>query len=200
MGGASWASGVYATAFATNGTGYAEAADLQALTPGSAATFEAWVYLTSPPGGLVSVINKWSQSVDDEYLFGLTSNRRLHFAWKTTGAGAWGTTSYNETTADAGQLPVGAWTHVAVVRDGTTLTFYINGDVAATASVMDTNPFRDGRNTLRIGGQGRGTVAPYFPGLIDELRIYNRALTQAEIQQDMNTPIGGGGAGAPRIK
>jgi hypothetical protein len=193
MSGASWASGRYGMAFATNGTGYTEAMDLQALTPGPASTFEAWVYLTSPPASLASIINKWSQSVDDEYLFGLTSSRRLYFAWKTTGGGAWGTPSYNETTAEAGQLPVGAWTHVAVVRSGATLTFYINGDAVATSSVMDSNPFRDGRNTLRLGNQGRGIVSTSFPGLIDEVRIYNRALTQPEIQQDMNTPIGGGG-------
>ena len=86
---------------------------------------------------------------------------------------------------------------MAVVRAGTMLTFYINGDVVATAPVMDANPFRDGRNTLRIGGQGRGTISPYFPGFIDEVRIYNRALTQEDIQRDMNTPIGGG-SGEPR--
>jgi Concanavalin A-like lectin/glucanases superfamily len=40
---------------------------------------------------------------------------------------------------------------------------------------------------LRIGG----TVlyGEYFQGRIDEVRVYNRALTQAEIQQDMNTPV-----------
>ncbi len=200
MGGASWAPGRYGSALAVNASGFAEAIDLQPLTPGTSATFQAWVYLTNPPDGLVSIVNKWSQSVDDEFLFGVAANRRLHFAWKTTGATTWGNTSYNETTADAGQLAVGVWTHVALVRAGTTLTFYINGDVVATATVMDANPFRDGRNTLRIGGQGRGTVSPYFPGLIDDVRIYNRALTQQAIQQDMNTPIGGGGLNEAPLK
>jgi hypothetical protein len=42
---------------------------------------------------------------------------------------------------------------------------------------------------LRIGGN---TVwGEYFSGLIDEIRIYNRALTPAEIQSDMNVPVGG---------
>jgi hypothetical protein len=200
MGGASWAPGRYGSALATNDTGFAEAVDLQALTPGTSATFEAWVYLTRPPDGLVSIINKWSQSADDEFLFGVALNRRPHFAWKTTGATSWGNTSYNETTAGAGQVPVGAWTHVALVREGSTLTFYINGDVVATATVMDTNPFRDGRNTLRIGGQGRGAVSPYFPGFVDDVRIYNRALSQTEVQRDMNTPIGGGGPSEPPIQ
>ena len=41
---------------------------------------------------------------------------------------------------------------------------------------------------LRIGGN---TIWPeWFSGLIDEVRIYNRALTQAQIQADMNTPLG----------
>ena len=42
-------------------------------------------------------------------------------------------------------------------------------------------------NPLRIGGTT--ALAQYFAGLIDEVRIYNRALSQAEIQTDMNTPI-----------
>ena len=43
--------------------------------------------------------------------------------------------------------------------------------------------------TLRIGGNSMW--GEFFQGRIDEIRIYNRALTQAEIQTDMNTPIGG---------
>ena len=42
-------------------------------------------------------------------------------------------------------------------------------------------------NPLRIGGST--ALAQYFAGLIDEVRIYNRALSQSEIQTDMNTPI-----------
>ena len=44
------------------------------------------------------------------------------------------------------------------------------------------------RSPLRIGGNA--VWGEYFSGLIDEVRIYNRALTAAEIQADMNTPIG----------
>ena len=41
---------------------------------------------------------------------------------------------------------------------------------------------------LRIGGNA--IWGEYFSGLIDEVRIYNRALTPTEIQTDMNTPVG----------
>jgi Concanavalin A-like lectin/glucanases superfamily len=37
---------------------------------------------------------------------------------------------------------------------------------------------------------GQRTGGYYFNGIIDDVRIYNRALTQAEIQADMNTPVG----------
>ena len=55
---------------------------------------------------------------------------------------------------------------------------------AATANIAtSTNP-------LQIGGDS--IYGQYFNGRIDEVRIYNRALSATEIQTDMNTPIGGG--------
>ena len=47
---------------------------------------------------------------------------------------------------------------------------------------------------LRIGGNS--IWGEWFAGLIDEVRIYNRALTAAEVQGDMNTPVGGAAAAA----
>ena len=41
---------------------------------------------------------------------------------------------------------------------------------------------------LRLGGNG--IWGEWFAGLIDDVRVYNRALTAAEIQTDMNTPVG----------
>ncbi len=89
-----------------------------------------------------------------------------------------------------GQVPLNVWTHVAIVRTGATLSFYLNGALSSSTSPMDTSPFRNGTNSLRVGGQGRGGANRYFPGRIDEVRIYNRALTVVELQTDMNTPIG----------
>ena len=44
---------------------------------------------------------------------------------------------------------------------------------------------------------GRRSGGFYFQGVIDEVRVYDRALTAAEIQADMNTPLGvAGGHGA----
>ena len=72
-----------------------EAADIDALNPGTEATFEAWVFLNSLPTDLVSVFNKWSQTIDDEYLMGINPNQTQLFAWQTTGGYVWGGPSFN---------------------------------------------------------------------------------------------------------
>jgi Concanavalin A-like lectin/glucanases superfamily/Fibronectin type III domain len=187
LNGAAWtASGKFGSALAFNGaSSFVEAPDITALTPQTDATFEAWVLLTATPSETASVINKWSQTADDEYLFGVTPGRTVYLAWQTTGGATWGTGSYNEASG-TGQIPLNAFTHIAVVRSGTTLSFYINGSLdAVRTGVTDANPFRGGITTLRLGGQGRGARNRFFTGTIDEVCIYNRALTQQEIQTYM---------------
>ena len=189
--GPSWTTaGRYGNALSFNGTSaYVEAANSNSLNPGTAATFSAWVNVLAANADISSVINKWSQTIDDEYLFGLDSSNRLTFTWQTTGGNVWGPPSYYIVTGNA-QIPLGTWTYITVVRNGPAINFYINGNLDAVfSSAADANPFRSGINTLRIGGQNRGGMARVLNGTIDEVRIYNQALTPAQIQNDMNTPI-----------
>jgi hypothetical protein len=87
----------------------------------------------------------------------------------------------------AAQAPAAnVWTHVAGTYDGTTLRLYING--VQVASVNRTGPIATSTGPLRIGGNS--LWGEFFQGRIDEVRVYNRALTPAEIQTDMNTPVG----------
>jgi hydrogenase maturation factor HypE len=85
----------------------------------------------------------------------------------------------------AAALPLNTWTHVAITYDGTTLRMFING--VQTASKVLGGSITVSTGALQIGGN---TVwGEYFKGLIDEVRIYNRALTSAEIQLDMAAPV-----------
>ena len=86
-------------------------------------------------------------------------------------------------------LSVNTWTHLAGTYDGTALRLYVNGVLVRTrahagAIFSTTGP-------LRIGGSSVITPwgSQYFKGQIDELRIYNRTLSQGEIQVDMNTAL-----------
>src|SRR6266404_4103686 len=190
LSGPSWTTaGRYGSALSFNGTNaYVEAANSNSLNPGTAATFSAWVNVLAASANISSVVNKWSQTIDDEYLFGLDSSNRLTFAWQTTGGNVWGRPSYNSVSGNA-QVPLGTWTYITVVRNGPAISFYVNGNLDAKFNTADANPFRNGINTLRIGGQNRGGTPRFLNGIIDEVRVYNQALTPAQIQADMNTAI-----------
>ncbi len=83
------------------------------------------------------------------------------------------------------QLPLNAWTHLAATHDGTTLRLYVNGAQVGSRAVSGSLLTSTG--TLRIGGNT--LWGEFFQGMIDEVRIYNRALSQGEIQADMTRPI-----------
>ena len=88
--------------------------------------------------------------------------------------------------APSGQLAANAWTHLAATYDGSVARLYVNGTQVAARTGVPTITTSTG--ALRIGGDSVW-AGEWFDGLIDELRVYNRALTQADIAADMTTPI-----------
>jgi hypothetical protein len=85
----------------------------------------------------------------------------------------------------ANVLPTGVWTHVALTWDGATARLYVNGVQAASRALA--GPIAAGNQPLRIGG-GASFAGEFFEGRIDEVRLYNRALTAAEILSSLITP------------
>jgi hypothetical protein len=83
------------------------------------------------------------------------------------------------------RLVAGSWTHLAATYDGTWQRLYING--VEVAQRVQTGLIASSSSALRIGGDS--VWKQYFQGRIDEVRIYNRALSVSEIQADMDTPI-----------
>jgi hypothetical protein len=82
-------------------------------------------------------------------------------------------------------LATNTWTHLAMTFDGAALRFYVNGTLVRT--VNTTGNIVNGTGPLRIGGNA--PWGEYFAGQIDDVRVYNRALTLTEIQADMNAPV-----------
>lgn len=87
-------------------------------------------------------------------------------------------------------LSTGTWTNIIITYNGTTIKGYKNG-VYVTEDDMT---FTDASDTITIGNYG-GTKTYGWDGGIDEARIWNRALSQSEITQEMNSanPISGNG-------
>ena len=82
-------------------------------------------------------------------------------------------------------IALNTWTHLATTYDGANQRLYINGVLVATKA--QTGAIAAANQPLRIGGNN--VSGEFFQGLIDEVRIYNRALSAAEITADMTTPV-----------
>ena len=95
--------------------------------------------------------------------------------------------SYNGS-SNAGVIALNAWQHVAVSYDNGTLTFYVNGveqGISTGVPVPNTRV-----SSPRIGMRSTDLLRG-FDGRIDELRIWDRALTATEIQASMNLELSG---------
>jgi chitodextrinase len=175
--GATWTtSGKYGNALTFNGTNASvtinNAASLQ-LT--SAMTLEAWVYPTTVNSTWRDVIYKGD---DNYYLMAMSTNSSHPVAGAILGG------VYAEAIGP-NALTANTWAHLAATYDGATVRLYVNG--VQVASQARTGAIATSTNPLQIGGDS--IYGQYFAGRIDEARIYNRALSVAEIQSDMNAPL-----------
>src|SRR5207249_2318423 len=81
------------------------------------------------------------------------------------------------------------WYHVTGVYNASarTLDIYVNG-VLNNGTLSGTVPASQINSAVNVN-IGRRSGGFYFNGVIADVRVYNRALSQAEIQADMNTPV-----------
>jgi len=97
--------------------------------------------------------------------------------------------------------PIG-WTHVATTYDGTTTTLYLNG-VGTTSTAESGNLSYAYVTTFKIGLYAANAWWLPYAGLIDDVGVWDRALSSVEIGQLYNSgdgmPILGGGAGSVQI-
>jgi hypothetical protein len=142
-------------------------------------TLEAWVDSTANGGVWRTVVFKEKPG---GMLYSLYANNGA--ANRPTGQVFLANTEQD--TVGTATLPLNTWTHLAATYDGSALRLYVNGALSTTFLVSGT--LAPTTNPLRIGGN---TIwGEYFRGLIDDVRIYNRALTPTEIGSDMAKPVG----------
>jgi hypothetical protein len=148
-------------------------ADAPSLDLSNGMTLEAWVYPTVALTGWTAVVDK---DIDRYYLMGSSDIDVPAIG------GTFGTTNVN--LRGVAPLAVNTWTHLAATYDRTHIRLYVDG--VEVASIAQTAAISTSTAVLTIGADFYGE---YFTGLIDEVRVYDRALTASEIQTDSARPI-----------
>ncbi len=155
----------------------ADANDLD-LTTGM--TLEAWVNPTNTSNWRTAIIKERPNDLN----YGLYSGGATVPNASITTVGA---TGYGEAIGPAGSvLPLNTWTHLAATYDGAVVRLYRGGTQIASANRAGSMNTSTG--VLRLGGNS--IWGEWFAGRLDDVRIYNTALTPTQIQTDMNTAVG----------
>jgi YD repeat-containing protein len=170
--GAAWGAGPNGSAVSLDGVNdYVQVGAQSSLVMSSAASLSAWIYPTgagSEPtyGGVI--INK-----EGEYQIVRFPDGSIQWSFANSNPG-WNfiNTGY--------VAPLNQWTHVAVVYESGVVKTYINGTLThtytGTGAIGDVN---NTQNEFRVGG--RQAISQTFQGRIDEVRVYNRALSVQEV-------------------
>jgi large repetitive protein len=168
LGGATFAAGKVGQALSFNGSQFANAGTPANLTSvGSQITLDGWVNPAVTDANSHVYFGR-SVSNGNDYL--LLANFGILTGVIKTGV--------TETFLSTGvTLSINTWTHIALTYDGTTMTVYVNGVVAASQAKSGT--IANSGASFDIGGRSGGL---FFTGLIDEVEVFSRALMAAEIK------------------
>ncbi|MFM6375682.1 MAG: Calx-beta domain-containing protein [Microcystis panniformis] len=151
------------------------------LKVSTAITIEAWINPTgtgSNPSGGGIIVNK-----EGEYEVARFSDGTIQWAFANSNPGwVWINTGY--------VAPLNQWTHIAVTYDLGLIKTYANGVLVhiynGSGTIGENHP---DLNDFRIGG--RQGQSQFFQGSIDDVRVWNKARPQTEIQADLNRELTG---------
>lgn len=140
-------------------------------------TFETWVYATSSPNNSYTGIVSIGMPSD---LTSGTNGHEIRIGQSFAGDGKLGFLAPNSAstadvwTATSSALPLGVWTHLALVRSSTTMTLYVNGVSAATRTGVDFNhtgyPTKSNIGAFFISKNG-GWADGEFYGAVADIRL-----------------------------
>ncbi|MEA2136290.1 MAG: hypothetical protein QOC68_4199 [Solirubrobacteraceae bacterium] len=144
-------------------------------------TIESWVRPTALGTAWRSVLLK-EQPGDFVYTLYASTNASRPSGWVFIGG--------EKEARGAAALAANAWTHLASTYDGANLRLYVNGTLVKTLAL--TGNIATSTGALRLGGNA--IWGEWYAGTLDDVRVYNRALTAAEIQADMTKGVAVAGA------
>jgi hypothetical protein len=168
-----WGPGVSGNSLTLTGTnqGYVDLPDNIANTTDF--TFTAWVYWNIE-GDWQRIFDFGSDTSAFMLLTPRSGNNTIHFSIYISSL------ILSQQLHVKGQLSSGAWNHLAVSLNGDTGKLYINGSLKVFNTSMTINPQDLGAINNYLG-KSQFITDPYFDGKLDEVMLYNYALTDAEI-------------------
>ncbi len=184
--GAQWTDGKFGSALEFDGAGtHAEIPDSLSLQITEEMTVAAWVYLhmlgaSGNHDAIVAKVSTWS------FITFARSNPAYQFAW-------WDSVTKNLIPGEAKWIvsdwvpEVDTWYHMAVtMKSGDKLFFYQDGEVIKESPYPGAIPAGAGNSILV--GKGNGATEN-FDGAVDEVKIFNTALSQQDVQDTMNASV-----------
>ena len=171
-----WVNGKLAMALQFDGVDdFVEVPHAEILTVDNEVTVMAWINTSRHGGpgteGYQGIVAKGNST--RSYSLYTQSAGTLHFS--TTSAGAYVGSS------SSAQVPLNEWVHVCAMVVGGQHVYYINGEPAGTGGSGINLPGAADTDNVVIGRTQEGATRSFL-GMIDDVRIYNHALTQGEIQ------------------
>nr|WP_246506578.1 Ig-like domain-containing protein [Kistimonas asteriae] len=154
--------------------------------PAESMTVAGWVNLDSADtwGGFFGLIQD-NGSYEKGWLLG-TQDQKFSFALKS---GDSSTLTY--LTDDAASFELGQWYHVAATYDGATMNLYVNGELVVSSTDQSGAIDYPSSGRLQIGAYSDDDEQFGHDGKLDDMRLYDTALTEAQIQQAMEGQQGG---------
>lgn len=140
-------------------------------------TISAWVKRDATDTGDVSILSKRNVSFTEGYDLTLTNTNKVNIKWKNGAVQS--LTSYTS-------IPNNQWHHIAITYNESRVSIYIDGvldNSAIKAAPVASN------TSFHIAAAGKRTPIQHFKGHIDEVRIWNRALTESQLRFIMNQEI-----------
>jgi hypothetical protein len=176
--------------YAINGTPTALVAPkVTAFDPGANFTLEAWVFPTTESATNYTFIagKRGDFSGNPNAMFDLIMRPGGNALFEISN----GTVNSNSVVSSTSPIPLGAWTHIAVSYDGSSLKMYINGVLDAQTSTKSipipiiTSPF-----CIAEGIRSDGTVSmSNFSGLISQVRFWSTTRTQSQLKIGMTEGV-----------
>lgn len=172
-----WTAGIVGGALGFDGAGdYVRVANYP--KPASTMSVAAWVVADSRPGW-ASIAKNWAGDTGAFHLGLYSGDGDLEVQIAESDGGV-------VSLRECAPIPLGEWQHVVVVADGAEVRLYRNANLVARApydgTLKTTRPALGIGVKLNNGGTAPDASAPgYWDGLIDDVRIYDRAICHNEL-------------------